>query len=73
MVTKVRTKPKRFSVSLSKEDYKRLTAIAKSHRPTFSLQYLVNWSIQKGLLERTDDRKLYDDLGNPLGGKSSDG
>jgi len=67
----IRSKPKRFSVSLSKEDYKKLSAIAQKHRPILSLQYLVNWSIQKGLLERVGDRKLYDDLANPLRGKRS--
>jgi len=62
----MRSKPKRFSVSLSKDDYKKLMQIARDHRPALSLQYLVNWSIQKGLLDRVNERKLRDELANPL-------
>jgi hypothetical protein len=64
----MRNKPKRFSVSLSKRDYKKLATIAQNHRPVLTLQYLVNWSIQKGLLDRMDDRRLYDELANPSKG-----
>jgi len=60
-----RTRPKRFSVTLNEADYERLKKIAEGHRPKFTLQYVVNWSIQK-LLERADDRQLYLELGNPL-------
>ena len=62
----MRSKPKRFSVSLTPEDYKKLTKIGRGHRPTLSLQYLVNWSIQRGLLDRAGSRKLHDELANPL-------
>jgi hypothetical protein len=69
---RMRSKPKRFSVSLSKDDYKKLSAIGRGHRPALSLQYLVNWSIQKGLLDRANERKLHDELANPLKTKNSD-
>jgi len=69
MVTFMRSKSKRFSVALSKADYARLRRIAKQHRPPFTLQYLVNWSIQR-MLERVDDPQLLLDLGNPLEGQS---
>lgn len=68
----MRNKPKRFSVSLSKNDYKKLKEIARSLRPSVSLQYLVNWSIQKGLLDRAKERKLHDELANPLRTNGSD-
>ncbi len=68
----MRNKPKRFSVSLSKDDYKRLSEIGRGHRPSLSLQYLVNWSIQRGLLDRADERQLHDELANPLKTNGSD-
>jgi len=68
----MRSKPKRFSVSLSKADYRKLSEIGRGHRPALSLQYLVNWSIQKGLLERANERKLHDELANPLKTNNSD-
>lgn len=61
----MRTKSKRFSISLSKADYAKLQKIAKTHRPEFTLQYLVNWSIQR-LLDRAEDPQLLLDLGNPV-------
>lgn len=61
----MRAKSRRFSVSLSKADYAKLQKIAKKHRPQFTLQYLVNWSIQR-LLDRAEDPQLYLDLGNPV-------
>jgi hypothetical protein len=64
----MRTKSKRFSVSLSRADYAKLQKIAKTHRPEFTLQYLVNWSIQR-LLEGAEDPQLYLDLGNPVNQK----
>jgi hypothetical protein len=38
----VRTKSKRFSVSLSKKDYARLCNIAKRQQPPLSLTFVVN-------------------------------
>jgi hypothetical protein len=64
-VTRKRKKNKRFTVSLSEQDYKRLQAIASAHRPEFTLQYIVNWGIQ-GILARADDPQLMLELGNPL-------
>jgi hypothetical protein len=69
MVTQGRKKPKRFTVSLDPKDYKRLLSIANGHRPPFSLQYIVNWSIQ-GILEREKDPQLLLELGNPLAKKA---
>jgi hypothetical protein len=66
----MRRKPKRFSVSLSKDDYKKLTEIGRGHRPSLSLQYLVNWSIQRGLLDRINERDLHKELANPLRNKT---
>jgi len=61
----IRTRAKRFSVTMNEADYLRLKKIAEGHRPKFTLQYVVNWSIQK-LLERADDKQLYMELGNPF-------
>ncbi len=68
----MRSKPKRFSVSLSKDDYRKLSKIGRGHKPALSLQYLVNWSIQKGLLEHANERQLHDELANPLNQNNAD-
>lgn len=65
LVTQMRKKNKRFSVSLSEQDYRKLQRIADEHRPPFSLQYIVNWAIQ-GVLDRAEDPQLLLELGNPL-------
>jgi hypothetical protein len=36
----MRTRTKRFSVSVTEADYKKLRAVAKKHRPPLTLQYL---------------------------------
>ena len=69
---RMRSKSKRFSVSLPKTDYEKLLEIAREHRPRLSLQYLVSWSIQRGLLDRGNKRKLHDELANPLRTRKSD-
>lgn len=61
----MRKKSKRFSISLSDQDYRRLRRLANAHRPPFSLQYMVNWSIQS-TLDRAEDSQLLLELGNPL-------
>jgi len=61
----MRTKRRRFSVSLTDADYRKLLRIAKRHKPPLTQQYLVSWAIQ-GLLDRVEDPQLYLDLGNPL-------
>ena len=68
MVTRTRKKPKRFSISLSERDYKRLQRIADAHRPPLTLQYIVNWALQ-GILDRAEDPQLMLELGNPLAKK----
>lgn len=65
LVTQMRKKKKRFSVSLSEGDYRKLKRIVRGHRPPFSLQYIVNWAIQ-GVLDRADDPQLLLELGSPL-------
>jgi hypothetical protein len=62
----MRTKSKRFSVSVSEEDYLKLQKIAKKHKPALTLQYLVDWSIQR-LLEDAENPQLSLNLGSPLG------
>ena len=47
----MRTKHKRFSVSLSVPEYKKLQRIAAAHRPLLSMQYIVHWALQ-GVLDR---------------------
>lgn len=64
-MTRKRKKSKRFTVSLSEQDYKRLAKIASAHRPPFTLQYVVDYGIQR-LLERADDPQLLLELGNPV-------
>ena len=65
MVTRNRKKSRRFTVSLSEEDYDRLLKLANAHRPPFTLQYLVDYGIQR-LLDHENDPQLMMDLGNPV-------
>ena len=65
MVTRNRKKNKRFTVSLSAQDYNRLVKIANAHRPPFTLQYVVGWGIQR-LLDRAEDPQLMLELGSPV-------
>lgn len=48
---------KRFTVSLASEDYEALRALAEGHRPSLSLQYVVNVAV-KELLERHASKQL---------------
>jgi len=65
MVKPKRTRNKRFSVTLTEDDYKRLKDIAKKRRIPMSLQYVVNCGII-GLLENPEVLELKFTLGNPL-------
>lgn len=65
LVTRKRKKSKRFSVSLSEQDYNRLVKIANAHRPSFTLQYVVDWGIQR-ILDRAEDPQLMLELGSPV-------
>jgi hypothetical protein len=61
----LRKKPRRFTVTLSDHDYRRLVALGNRHRPALTQNYLVNWSIQR-LLERAEDPQLMLELAHPL-------
>lgn len=69
MVTIKRNKSRRFTVTLSEEDYQKLHQIATNQRPPLTLQYVVNWGIQR-ILERVEDPQLMLELGNPVAKKS---
>lgn len=56
---------KRFSVSLELPDYERLHRLAEGHRPQLSLQYMVEYAIQR-MLSEVADGKLSDDFADPL-------
>lgn len=60
---------KSFTVRLEPEDYDRLKALAERRRPVLSLQYLVEYAIQR-VLDRADDPQLQLELRDPtrLGG-----
>jgi len=64
MVNAKRTRNKRFSVTLTEHDYKRLKELAKKHRPPMSLQYVVNYGII-GLLENPEALQLKQNMGDP--------
>lgn len=64
-----KTKNKRFTVSLSEQDYKKLQDIASGQRPPLTLQYVVNWGIQR-IIDRAEDPQLVLELGNPVAKKS---
>src|SRR5206468_2567748 len=67
-----RASRKRFSLSLDEADYSRLRAIAKQHKPPLTLQYVVNYAIQRLLIE-ADDPQLRLELGSPLGRRRGGG
>ena len=52
-----RKKAKRFSVSLSGEDYSRLKALADNHSPPLSLQFVTEFAIKR-LLDDMEDPQL---------------
>lgn len=60
-----RRETKRFTVTVEADDYRRLKALAETHRPRLSLQYVVNFAIQR-LLQQTENRTGKDALGDPL-------
>lgn len=57
---------KRFTISLDGGDYERLLALAGEHKPPLTLQYVVNYAIQR-LLSDANDPQLALQLGDPLG------
>jgi hypothetical protein len=63
MVKPKRTRNKRFSVTLTEDDYKRLKDIAKKRRIPMSLQYVVNCGII-GLLENPEVLESKSTFGN---------
>lgn len=71
MVTSERTKVRRrasvrrFTVAMEASDYRRLCVLAETRRPRLSLQYVVNYAIQR-FLEQADDPQLIMDFGNPI-------
>ncbi len=60
----MRTKHRRFTVSLADRDYQSLVRLGKKHRPPLKLQYLVEYAVQE-LLQRMKDPELSAELGNP--------
>jgi hypothetical protein len=58
-------KRKRFSISLDARDYNELLALAAQHKPALTLQYVVNFAIQR-LLRDARDPQLTLRLGDPL-------
>ena len=60
---------KRFSVSLDVRDYEALVAVTKRHKPPLTLQYVVNYALQRFLRDAKDPQLLLQ-LGNPLAGGS---
>jgi hypothetical protein len=60
-----RKKLKRFSVSLSPDDYEALRKLADEHRPSLTLQYVVEYAIRL-LLDRVENPQLSLDFGDPF-------
>jgi hypothetical protein len=63
---------RRFSVSLEVRDYEALVAVTKRHKPPLTLQYVVNFALQRFLKEAKDPQLLLQ-LGNPLARGGTDG
>lgn len=56
---------KRFSITLDVRDYEELLSLAGRHKPPLTLQYVVNYAIQR-LLKDAKDPQLGLQLGDPL-------
>lgn len=62
---------KRFTVSISEEDYERLRILAEDHRPPLSRGYVVRYAVRM-LLDRAEDPQLSLQLGDPLTDEATD-
>jgi hypothetical protein len=60
--------PKRFSVTLDRPDYDALLALAERHKPPLTLQYVVNFAIQR-LLKDADQPQVVLSLTDPTQGR----
>lgn len=56
---------KRFSITLDVRDYEELLSLAGRHKPPLTLQYVVNYAVQR-LLKEAKDPQLGLPLGDPL-------
>jgi len=65
-------KPHRFTVSLEKEDYERLLALAEEQRPRLSVQYIAEYAICR-LLDQADRLQIASQIGNPLRNREING
>lgn len=60
------TSRKRFTVTLDRRDYDDLVSLKDRHRPPLTLQYLINYAVQR-LLRDAKDPQLALKMRNPLG------
>jgi hypothetical protein len=59
-----RKKPKRFTVTLSRNAYQRLKTIAEKQEPPLTLQYLVGYAVND-LLAKAERPRFVSKLGLP--------
>ena len=57
--------PKRLTITLARRDYDALSALKERHKPPLSLQYVINYAIQR-LLEESKNPQLILKMGDPL-------
>ncbi len=62
--TKLVKRKQRLSISLSADDYEKVTSLAKNHKPPFSLRYVIEYAIIR-LLEESTEPGFYSRLGDP--------
>jgi hypothetical protein len=56
---------KRLTISLDRRDYDALIALKDRHRPPLTLQYVINYAVQR-LLREAKDPQLALKMGDPL-------
>ena len=56
---------RRFSVSLEEDDYERVRALAKDHKPPLSINYVVEYAVRQ-FLDKAEDPQLALRLRDPL-------
>lgn len=63
-VAEVRSKRRRFSVSLDSQDHDRLKRVARKQKPSLTLQYVAEYAI-KQFLEKAEGPQFQLPLGSP--------
>lgn len=66
MVTKrAQSGKRRFTIGLTEEEYARVKSLASGHRPPMTLQYVVEYAVQR-LLDQAGNDEFVSRMADPL-------